>query len=193
MTDLGPISWIVGINVVVSDKEIRLTQTAYIQRILERFEMIDCRTVTTPFENHGLIPAEPGTANTSEIQHYQAVVGSLMYAAKGTRQDILFATTFLSQFSVNPGPDHLVALQRVLRYLRGTMDLGFVYSRKQHNQMELVRYADASHASDIHTRRLFSGNCFLLNHCLVTWRTKKQKSVAISSTEAEYMALSETF
>lgn len=110
MTDLGQINWIVRINLVFSDQEIRLTQTAYIQRVLERLKMMDCRTVTTPFENHGLIPAEPGTAKPKEIQHYQAVVRSLMYAATGTRPDILFATTFLSQFSINPGPDHLVAL-----------------------------------------------------------------------------------
>lgn len=114
MTDNGKISWIVGIKVTCSDSQIPLSQSAYVQQILERLNMMDCRTYATLFETHGLTAAQPGTATAQEIAPDQAFIGSLMYAARGTRPDITFATTFLAQFSSNPEPDHSVVLQRVL-------------------------------------------------------------------------------
>lgn len=168
------------------------SQSAYIQHVLERFDMTKCRKVTIPFENHDHVAATSGTATNQDIAHYQAVDGSLMYAALGTRVDITFATTFLSQFFSNRSRYKTVALWGVLRYLPGTIELALVNPRRPVRNMILHGFANASHASYIDSRQSFSGNCFVLSQFLINWKLERHKLVAISSTDAEYMALSET-
>lgn len=114
MTDNGKITWSVCIWVTCSNSQITLSQSAFVQQILERFNLIYCRMFTTSFENDGLLATQPVTTTAQEIAYYQPIISSLMYAALGTRPEITFATTILSQFSSNPGPDRFVALQQVL-------------------------------------------------------------------------------
>lgn len=102
MTVEGEINWTVSIKVQFSKQAITLSQSDCVKQVLERFHRMECRGVTTCFENHSLVPAGPGTGTKAEITQYQALIGSIMYAALGTRPVITFATTFLSQFSSSP-------------------------------------------------------------------------------------------
>lgn len=121
-----------------------------------------------------------------------------MYAVIGTRPDLAYTVTLLSQFSSNPTPEHLTAAKRVLRYIKGTINTCIFFSKGTPNatntpkQLLLTGYSDASYASCVDTRRSFSGYVFTLNNCTISWCSQKQRSVAVSSTESEYMALSLT-
>ncbi|KAH8152987.1 uncharacterized protein LAJ45_02574 [Morchella importuna] len=96
----------------------------------------------------------------------------------------------LSQFSSCSTKTHLAAVHRVLRYLKGTLDWSLFYPKTQ--PTALIGYSDASYASDIDDRRSFTGHCFMLGEALISWRSYKQRSIATSITEAEYLALSDT-
>jgi hypothetical protein len=116
------------------------------------------------------------------------MVGSLMYAAILTRPDIAFAVQTLSQFNLNPGPAHLTAVKRVFRYLRATLDLGILYRPDQHSALEL--FSDTDWANSPDDRRSVTGYLSMLAGGVVTYNSKKQPTTALSSMEAEYMALS---
>ena len=121
---------------------------------------------------------------------YQAMVGSLMFAMVETRPDIAFAVSIVSRHSQNPGQKHFKAVQHILRYLNGTKDLGITYGGDFLN-LEIVGYSDSDWAGEKLTRKSTSGFIFMLNGGPVSWASKRQSVVALSSTEAEYIALTQ--
>ncbi len=122
------------------------------------------------------------------VHKYQSHIGSMMYAMLGTRPDIAFAITKLSQYSSNPGVDHWTAINRLLWYLSSTRDLKLVYNRnsKCNNKSG---YSDSDWAGDPRDHRSISGYIFIMAGAAVSWSSKKQPSVALSSTKGEYMAM----
>ena len=119
---------------------------------------------------------------------YRNIIGSLMYAMTGTRPDIAYAIGALSQFNENPGELHWKAAKRVLRYLKGTKDFTLVYRK---GQKSLEGYSDADWGANPDDRRSTTGYLFTLSGSCISWNSCKQPTVALSSTEAEYMALSQ--
>jgi hypothetical protein len=111
-----------------------------------------------------------------------------MYLVTCTRPDLAFTVSFLSQFSSHPTPIHHTAVKRVFRYIKGTRNYCLTYPRN--GSLQLTGYSDASYANCISTRRSYSGYVFYLGKCAISWMSRKQQSVATSTTEAEYMALS---
>jgi hypothetical protein len=111
-----------------------------------------------------------------------------MYCATGTRPDLAYVVTFISCFSSNPSKEHLQAVKRVLRYLKGTRNLQPRYPK--HQPLSLIGFTDADYANCLTTRRRISGYIFRFGDSTIAWRSCKQKSVATSTTEAEYMVLS---
>jgi hypothetical protein len=111
-----------------------------------------------------------------------------MYLVTGTRPDLAHTVSFLSQFSAHPLPTHHTAVKRVFRYINTTRHFKLTYPRN--GTLELIGYSDASYANCLDTRRSYSGYVFYLGNCAISWMSKKQQSVAVSTTEAEYMALS---
>ncbi|THH01090.1 hypothetical protein EW026_g1530 [Hermanssonia centrifuga] len=177
MTDLGPVSWLLGIK------------HAYIDTILTRFNFTDLRPISIPMDpNIPLSKSQCPTALTDIARMkkipYREAIGSLMYAAVGTRPDIAFAVSTLAQFSENPGWVHWEAVKRVFRYLLGTRDLSLVYGGVQKG---LEGFVDADGASQEH-RRAITGYVFLIDGGAVSWSSKKQELVTLSTTEAEYVA-----
>jgi len=116
---------------------------------------------------------------------YQEAVGSLMYAALGTRPDIAFAVQNVSRFSSKPGPVHWEAVKRIFRYLKGTREWWLTYGEKQ---TDLTGYTDAD-GSMAEDRHAISGYAFLINGGTVSWSAKRQEIIALSTTEAEYVAI----
>lgn len=120
---------------------------------------------------------------------YRGAVGSLMYLSVGTRPDITHAVGIASRYLENPRIVHENAVKRIFKYLNGTINFGILYTGT--DGMQLIGYSDADHAGDVDSRRSTSGYIFKLGNGLVSWNSERQKSVAISTMEAEYMSASE--
>ena len=137
--------------------------------------------------------APPEHCATDEDKRlYQSMIGALMFAALGTRPDIAYAVTRLSQYTSNPLPEHIHAVKRVLRYLRGSEDLGIVFrgSKVPNAQVQLTAFCDSDWAANVDDRRSVTGYVMTLCGGAISWKSKKQSTVALSTVEAEYMAAS---
>ena len=122
-------------------------------------------------------------------QHlYQSLVGSLMYLSVCTRPDLTYAVGILARFSSKPNRSHWTAAKRVLRYLKGTANHGIAFTKSESG--ECLGYSDADWAGDQEDRKSSSGYLFQMAGGPVSWKSRKQDSVALSRAEAEYIALS---
>ena len=190
MTDLGNLTIFLGLEIRRNRqaRTLHLSQTTYIQKILDRERMHSCNPATTPADpNVRLEKCQLSyKASEEDKKRYQSAVGSLMYAMLGTRPDIAYAVAKVSQYSVNPGPAHWTAVKRILRYLAGTQDLGLSFQPT--GKGKGLTDADWGSGED---RKSVGGYTFLLGSAAICWNSKKQSCVALSSTEAEYMALTQ--
>lgn len=186
MKDIEPASQCVGLHITRDREKVMIDQEKYIKEILARFRMSDCKPVKTPFEV-GMKLNKRGEEEKFDCL-YQQAIGSLLYVAQGTRPDIAYAVNTLSRFNKNPSTDHWSAVKRVFRYLQGTKDLKLVYT-KDGNE-EITGFCDADWASDVHDRKSCTGYLFILQGGAISWRSHKQQTVALSTAEAEYMAMS---
>ncbi|KAM3966065.1 uncharacterized protein ACR2FA_012935 [Aphomia sociella] len=148
--------------------------------------MSDCKAAYTPMETGlKLMKYESKQADLP----YQNLIGALMYLSVATRPDITHAVSYLSQFNNCYGEEHWKAAKRILRYLQGTKDYKLKYEKI--NNSELVGYADADWAACQIDRRSYTGYCFIMCGGAISWESRKQKTIALSTAEAEYMSLTE--
>ena len=187
MVDMGPISHYLGLKVERNrdNRTIKLSQSTYIEKVLEKFHMQNAKTTTTPMKEGSLFRNE-SQASESDIKQYQAIVGSIMFAMIETRPDIAYATSVVSRHAKNPGKSHMEAAKQILRYLSATRDRGITFGG---GDLSIQGYSDSDWAGDKEDRKSTSGYVFMLNNGPISWASKRQKTVALSSTEAEYMAL----
>ena len=185
MKDLGKLDVMLGIHVerCRRKKLLFISQPDYAQTILHRFDMQDSNPMSTPMVS---FKTSTNTSNDSIEIPYRQAIGSLMYLMVGTRPDIAFAICRLAQFSENPTKEHWTAVKRVFRYIKGTHDYGILYDGNL--DLDIHGYSDSDHAGCTETRKSTSGYVFLACGGAVSWRSKKQTSVATSSCEAEYIA-----
>ena len=170
-----------------------LSQPSYIESVLKRFGMENARPCPTPMIEgfYAGIDSEEDTA-TVEQKLYQQIVGCLLHISLRTRPDIMTAIGILSRFSAKPTEYCHKGLKRVLRYLRGTTDLGLAYhSVPGCEKPGLCVFVDSDYASDTVTRKSTSGMAMLVESGLVQWHSRRQKSSALSTCEAEYRAMTE--
>jgi len=189
MKDLGKLSYFLGIDFEQGDGIVKMNQRRYLCKVLERFEMSDCKPRSTPCEQK----LEDSDEGPADPRRYREAVGSLIYAMTCTRPDICWIITKLSQYLSKPLKVHWVAVKHVLRYLKGTLDYKLCY-RKCDDGLTLIGYSDADWASSTDDRRSTTGYCFSLNKAgpVISWKSRKQPTVALSSCEAEYIALAAT-
>ena len=164
-----------------------LHQEMLVHQILERFNMIDCNPVSIP-----MCPSIQLKCQESEDEAfpYRSLIGALLFLAKTSRPDIAFAVAKLSQFTNGYGNEHWLAAKKVIRYLKGTADLSLFYQCGNLPTC-LNGFCDSDYACDKNDRKSQSGVVFFVNEKLVSWRSQKQRVVACSTTEAEYIALAE--
>ena len=194
INDLGEPNTIIGIEIERNrqDRTISICQRKYINNILKRYNLQDANGVGMPLDPNVTLTKyeEPKGSENKLINGYASAIGSLMYAAIGTRPDIAFAVQTLSQFTTNPGPAHWTALKRVFRYLAGTRDLRITYGPADYTEIRFTGYSDADFAANPDDRKSISGYVFYLAGGAIAWSSKKQSTTALSSTEAEYTAIS---
>jgi hypothetical protein len=192
MKDLGRVRMCLGLEFNwLPDGTCLLNQAKYITQVLERFNMINCKSIGCPIENGVKLSKdmEPKTPQEIEVMQkipYRSAVGSLIYLVTGTRPDIAVATSNVAKYCENPGPQHWIAVKRILRYLRGTSDWGLMFNPRDET---LIGYSDSDWAGDVGDRRSTTGYLFAIGGVPVSWKSKKQATVALSTAEAEYMAL----
>lgn len=188
ISDMGEVNKIIGINVARSENEIRIDQKRYTEDLLEKFGMFNCNPVKTPVDVNvkfeGCVQDPCQDCGKVDPTEYKTIIGSLMFLAVSTRPDIAFVVSMLSRFNAKPHLSHLSAAKRVLRYLRGSSSCGVTYKKDG----PTCAYVDADWASDLVDRRSYTGYVVLMCGGAVAWESKKQPTVALSSTEAEYMA-----
>ncbi|CAM8905782.1 unnamed protein product [Rhodiola kirilowii] len=185
MSDLGPLSYFLGIEVSSTSEGFYLSQEKYIRDLLDRASLTDHRTADTPMELNVHLRATDGEP-LEDPTRYRHLVGSLVYLGV-TRPDISYPVHILSQFVSAPTQLHYSHLLRVLRYLHGTITRRLFFPRS--GSLQLHTYSDATWASDPSHRRSLSSYCVFLGDSLIAWKTKKQTAVSRSSAEAELRAM----
>lgn len=201
LKDLGPVEKFLGMEFRrnMETRETWISQYGYIDSLLQEHGLLNAKSATVPLEGPLLstpspIPpgSLPGVTSATDIKPaFQHLVGSLLYLSLCTRPDITYAVQTLSQFNSNPLPHHLLAAKHVLRYLKGTRDLCLHYGGARADE-GLYAFTDANWATSPEDRISISGFVWFFAGGPIIWVSRKQKTVALSSTESEYMALALT-
>ena len=190
--DLGEMRKILGIRITRDRKNrlLRMDQTHYLTEVLDELGMKAERHRATDIPMNGYDSIRPSSPSDEriDVKSYQHAIGKVMYAAVHTRPDIAYATGRLSQFLSDPAKQHGEGLRHLLRYIRSTVDLGLMLGGS--GSLKVVGYSDSDYAGDKSDRKCILGYVYMLGGAPIAWRSRKQKSVATSTTEAEYMALS---
>ncbi|CAI7872892.1 unnamed protein product [Closterium sp. NIES-54] len=159
--------------------------------MLESFGLSEANPVRTPlptgFDVHA--HAKEPLLRDELVQLYQSIVGSFMYASTTTQPQIAYAVSQLSKVVSCPKAFHLQAAKRVLRYLKGCVKSGIFYPAYSKPQVELVGFSDADYAGDSADRKSHTGYVYCLNGAAISWQSKRQPVVALSTTESEYISL----
>ncbi len=187
MTNLGEMGWILSIR-VTHDREkhtILLSQKKFINKTLERYGMQNSCPISSPtLANEHLLKL---TSPAIDAKAYQWALGSLMYPMLATQPDLTYTIAALGRHATNPGPNHQHALDCIFRYLWATADHQLVLGCNTTSVPTLLGYADSDWASDVNDHKSTSGYVFTLGGSAISWSSKKQPTVALSSTEAKYI------
>ncbi|OWZ08870.1 polyprotein [Phytophthora megakarya] len=188
---LGDTRFILGMEVVYNHLEGRLllNQSQFIDKMLRNFGQLEAYPVRNPNVPGQDLHSVTTSKSLRLNQPYQELIGSLLYVANGTRPDICISTSILSQFLENPSEIHWRAGIRVLKFLKGTISMGLRFQRTQQPIGTIIGFSDANWGGDSASRRSTSGVLMKISGGPVIFKSKKQSSVALSTAEAEYMAL----
>uniref|UniRef100_H3H220 Reverse transcriptase Ty1/copia-type domain-containing protein n=1 Tax=Phytophthora ramorum TaxID=164328 RepID=H3H220_PHYRM len=187
MTDSGKCAFVLGIELVDGpDGSVTMCQRRYVDDILKRFAMDECKAVVSPVDMSTRLVLSDAAAKVNAP--FREAVGALMHLMTATRPDIAYAVGYVSCFMENPQEEHWVAVKRIFRYLQGTKTHGICF--KPGDKIDFRGYSDADWAGDLADRKSTSGYAFMLMSAPVSWGSKKQSSVSLSTSEAEYIALS---
>ena len=177
MSDLGVLSYYLGIEVQQNSTGISICQSAYVKKFLNTTGLADSNPTRTPMEAR-LQLRKAGTTTTVDSTNYRSIVGSLRYLVN-TRPDLAYSVGYVSRFMEAPREEHLAAVKRILRYVVRT---------RGKEKLKLIGYSDSDMVSDIDDRKSTSGMIYFLSGGAICWQSTKQKVVALSSCEAEYIA-----
>ncbi|SGZ12064.1 BQ5605_C028g10475 [Microbotryum silenes-dioicae] len=185
---LGNAEYILSVQLIRQAGGIALSQRQYLLDVLARFGMADA--------NKSVLPMQPGlqlkpcdTPDPSLQTQYRSAIGSLMYTVVATQPDLAYPVSYLARFTNKAGSDHSAAVLKILRYIKGTLELGIVYKAKRDSLVGYVGYSNSDWGSCINTSRSTMGHVFKLADGPISWSSRIQSRVATSSTEAEYIGL----
>jgi Reverse transcriptase (RNA-dependent DNA polymerase) len=185
MKNLGGLKYFLGIEVSRNKEGIYLSQRKYILDLLTEVGLLDCKPVDTPMVPNLKLDAYSDHTPTN-IERYQRLVGKLIYLSH-TRPDIAYAVSIVSQFMHSPKEEHLEAVIRILKYLKAAPGKGITFRKKLH--LNIMAYSDADWAGCVMDRKSTAGYFTFVGGNLVTWKSKKQNVVALSSAESEFRGM----
>jgi hypothetical protein len=195
LRDLGATSFLLGVEITRerAKRTLHLSQRKYASELLQRFGFADCSPVSTPLDpgtrlDLSQCPQTPEDVEFMRDKPYVSAVGALMYLAIATRPDIAHAVGVLCRFMANPGPAHWKAAKHLFRYLRGTTDQRLTYAPDPSSQELFTTYSDADHGGNPDNGRSTSGFVVKMGTGAVSWMSRLQSVVALSTTEAEFIA-----
>jgi hypothetical protein len=186
MSMTGQLNYFLGFQVKQLQEGTFISQTKYIQDILKKFGMKNSKPIKTPMGTNGHLDLDTGGKSVDQ-KVYQSMIGSLLYLC-ASQPDIMLSVCTCARFQANPKEVHLRAVKRIMRYLVYTSKFGLWYPKG--STFDLIGYSDASYAGCKIDRNIKSGTCQFLGRSLVSWASKKQNSLALSTAEAEYIAAS---
>ena len=194
------LEWCLGVEVVQTSTTVELRQTKYINDLLHRFQMTDCKPASVPLAPGMVFSLKDSPKSEEEKQlalsqphgQFRSLIGGLLYASVATRPDISNAVSKAGHVMSNPSPSHYKQALHVLRYLKGTKEKGIIFTKGDGANINILEgWCDADYGGCPDSRRSTTGYVFHLNGGPVAWKSKLQGAVAMSTTEAEYIALSE--
>lgn len=186
MSDLGLLHYFLGIEIIQNEDGIFISQKKYAKTILKKFGMEGCNSVPTPLVVNEKLQKEDGSKEV-DASIYRSLVGSLLYLT-ATRPDIMYAASLLSRFMHKPTQIHFGTAKRVLRYIQGSMEYGIMFERNV--VPKLYGFCDSDWGGSVDDSKSTSGYAFTLGTGVFSWQSKKQKTVALSTAEAEYVSAS---
>ena len=194
LRDLGPTSWLLGVKIERdrSNRSLSISQRQYALDVLERYGFANCDPVSTPMDpglrlSSDMAPSSPSDVREMQDIPYNQAVGSLFYLAVATRPDIARTVGNLARFSTNPGMTHWKAVKHLFRYIKGTLDYKLTYSPSSDSEL-FTSYTDADHAGCPDTGCSTSGYVIKMGTGAISWSSRLQTIVALSTTEAEFVA-----
>jgi transposase InsO family protein len=194
LRDLGPTTQLLGMEIHRDrpNHRLYLSQSQHIANLLQEHGLQDCKPVSTPLNPGSRLSTSMSPQNDAEVSEmrqcpYVSVVGSIMYLAVTTRPDIAYAAGVLARFNSNPGPAHWQAAKHVLRYLKGTIDHCIIYQPSDSPE-PFITYSDADHGGNPDNGKSTGGYVVKIGSGAVSWSSKLQPLVALSTTEAEHIS-----
>jgi hypothetical protein len=184
MADLGLLNYYLGLEVSQKDNGVIVSQKRHALKILAAVCMEGCNPSHNPMENR-LNLSRSSTAPLVGSIEYRRIVGALRYLVN-TGPDLAYVVGYISRFMEMPTNEHLTSVERVLRYIAGTNDLGCHFGRNG-KTCELVGYSDSNIAGDVDTRQSTTRLLFFLGDCFISWQSQKHRMVVLSSYETEYV------
>ena len=184
MKDLGEVDVVLGIKIIRNSEGIILSQSQYVEKVLKKFNHFDCDPVRTPYDPS--IHLKKNRGSPIAQSEYAKIIGSVMFLMNCTCPDIAYVVSRLSRYTYNHAHEHWNALTRLLRYLKGTMNLGLTYTSRP---TILEGYCDASRISNNDKTNSTSGYVFTLGGGAISWKSSKQTNNARSTMESEFVAL----
>ncbi|KAL0301535.1 UNVERIFIED_CONTAM: Secreted RxLR effector protein, partial [Sesamum radiatum] len=182
MKSLGEVNYFLGLEIEKCGGYF-MSQKGYAASLLTRFHMEDSKEKTTPMEPNIKLARNEGKS-LKDATFFRQLVGSLFYLTI-IRPDIAFSVGVISQFMDQPCEIHLIAAKRILRYIKNTLSYGLMY--EQSKSFSLSGFVDVDWAGDVNDRRSTMGFCFKIGSAAISWCSKKQTTVALSSCEIEYV------
>lgn len=176
-----------GLEIERCDDKIKISQKLLISKVLDYFKMNDCKTSKIPIQPK--LDLKRDEPNLDYKVPYKELIGSLMYIMLGSRPDLCFSVGYFSRFQNCYSEVHWKNLKNILRYLKHTQNFSLVFYKSHNLNCNLYAYVDSDFAGDVNDRKSTSGFCIKINKNMIFWHSKKQSIVAISSSEAEYVAL----
>ena len=184
MSMMGELNFFLGLQIKQLEDGIFFNQSKYIKDMLRKFGLEDSKPIKTPMSTETKLVKDEENESVDSTK-YRGMIGSLLYLT-ASRPDIMFSVCLCARFQEDPKTSHLEAVKRIFRYIKGTTHLGLWYPKG--TGVDTIVYADSDHAGDYVDRKSTSGTCTFVGHCLTSWFSKKQTSLAISTTEAEYVS-----
>ena len=183
---MGELNYFLGIQIKQLKEGTLVCQTKYFKELLKRFGMEDAKSIDTPMATNGNLEKDTNGKDV-DVKKYRGMIGSLLYLT-ASRPDIMFSVCMCARYQSAPKESHLKVVKRILRYLHGTSQYGLWYSKG--SDCNLVGYTDSDFSGCKSDRKSTSGTCHMFSNALVSWHSKKQVSVTLSTAGAEYVTAS---